>query len=304
MASTQQTREGLANLIANISYEVMPFRRTEDEVATHVPVHVPITVTVTEARTFDATLDLAGRLAARGYRVNPHLPARQVRDTAELRDIVDRMLSHGIDRAFVIGGDAPVPAGEFPDAASLLRALDDLGRPLKDVGISGYPEGHAHIPAEELEQALEAKAPKASRIVTQMCFSADVTVRWAEMIAARGVDTPVIVGLPGPVSRQKLVRISADIGLGQSARFIHKQQGLLWRFLMPGGFSPNRLLRNLSAAVPGSTSNIQGIRIFTFNEIAGTEKWRRSIVESLPPGIGPSDRASRGRDGDASAGQV
>jgi methylenetetrahydrofolate reductase (NADPH) len=281
IVETPRTRAALAELMANISYEVMPFKRTEDSVVAHVPRDIPITITVTETKGIDATLDLASRLAARGYAVNPHLPARQIRDEAEVRDLVQRMQDTGIERVFVIGGDSSEPAGKFPDAVTLLRALEGMGRPLKDIGISGYPEGHAKIPATELHQALEAKAIYASRIVTQMCFHAQTTVDWAARIAARGIAVPVIVGVPGPVSRQKLVRIAAGIGLGRSARFLQEQHGM-WRVLAPGGFNPRRLVRRVASLVPSSPTHIEGLRVFTFNEIAKTEEWRRSVLATLP----------------------
>ncbi len=286
LARTPTTQARLGSLLSNISYEVMPFKRTEDEVAAHVPLDVPVTITVTEAKGIAATLDLAERLTARGYHVNPHLPARQVRDQAELTDIVARMLASGIDRAFVIAGDAAVPAGDYSGAAELIEALDRMGRPLSDIGVGGYPEGHVHISDADLDSALKRKAPYAARVVTQMCFDANIIGRWARTVAERGVAAPVIVGLPGPVSRQKLIRISAGIGLGQSARFLHKQPGLIRRFLTPGGFSPNRLVRDLAALPAQSAGNIEGLRMFTFNEIAGTEQWRRSLVAALPGQLG------------------
>lgn len=278
-------RQALSQLMANISYEVMPFARTGDEVLTHVPPEIPITVTVTEAKGMSPTLDLCARLAGHGYATNPHLPARQIRDRAELADIVSRLQEFGVDRVFVVAGDADPPAGPFHDALALLRALDDLGRPFTDIGITGYPEGHAKISEEALEDALVGKAPYANRIVTQICFDAETIARWAERIATRGVAASVVVGMPGPVSRQKLIRISAAIGLGQSARFLQKQQNLLWRFFQPGGFNPNRLLEGLSTTVPRTRGHIRGIRVFTFNEIAGTEAWRRDLVAALPPAV-------------------
>jgi methylenetetrahydrofolate reductase (NADPH) len=87
--------------------------------------------------------------------------------------------------------------------------------------------------------------------------------------------------MPGPVSRQKLVRISARLGLGQSARFLRKQRGLLWRFLVPGGYHPTRLARRLGSAVIRTSNNIRGLHIFTFNELARTESWRRELLSSL-----------------------
>jgi methylenetetrahydrofolate reductase (NADPH) len=281
-ADTGRGRQALADLMSNISYEVMPFKGTGDTVLEHVPRSIPVTVTVTEAKGIAPTIELAARLGREGYSANPHLPARQIRDEAELGDIVAQLADSGVDKAFVIGGDASEPAGVFPDALSLLRALDGMGRPLRDIGISGYPEGHGHIPAELIEASLEAKAPYAARIVTQMCFDARTTIDWAAGIASRGVTVPVVVGMPGPVTRQKLVRISAGIGLGQSARFLHKQQGLLRRFFTPGGFAPDGLLHGLGAGITTASTHISGVRFFTFNEIARTEQWRRELTDSLP----------------------
>jgi methylenetetrahydrofolate reductase (NADPH) len=46
----------LADLLRNVSYEVVPFKSTERAVVENVPTSVPLTVTVTEARGLAATL--------------------------------------------------------------------------------------------------------------------------------------------------------------------------------------------------------------------------------------------------------
>ena len=43
---------------------------------------------------------------------------------------------------FVPAGDAREPAGEFPGAAALLRAMDGLRDSFQEIGITGYPESH------------------------------------------------------------------------------------------------------------------------------------------------------------------
>jgi len=134
---------------------------------------------------------------------------------------------------------------------------------------------------------LKQKAPLATRIITQICFDASATASWAARIAAFGVGLPVLVGVPGPVSRQKLMRISARLGLGQSARFLQKQKSLLWRFLTPGGYHPRRLVRRLGDAVTRTGNNVQGLHIFTFNELAGTEAWRQEMLSSVAGADGP-----------------
>jgi len=85
---------------------------------------------------------------------------------------------------------------------------------------------------------LNDKAAYAHRVVTRMCFDPVVTTGWAQHIARDGVALQVIAGMPGPVNRQKLIRISASLGLGSSARFLQKQHGL-WRFFLPGAYNPH-----------------------------------------------------------------
>ncbi len=291
--SIELARRGsrFAELLGNVSYEVMPLRSTADTVLAHVPTTVPLTVTTTQARGIEATLALTERLTRAGYRVAPHLAARQFLDAGQVADVVARLREADVRSVFVIGGDSPTPAGAFSDAFSLLQAMQAIGHPFEEVGIGGYPEGHATIPLETMDLALKQKAPLATRILTQICFDATTTAAWAASVAASGVRLPIHVGMPGPVNRQKLIRISAGIGLGQSARFLQKQQGLLWRFLLPGGYRPTRLLRQLATATTRTTTNIRGRHIFTFNEIAGTEAWRRHLLASLPSLAGSDDQA-------------
>lgn len=268
-------RVALAQSLAGASYEVLPLTGAEERVRAHVPRDVQLTVTTTEGRGLDATLDLAVRLHGAGYRAAPHLAARLVRDEAHLTDVVARLRAAGIDDVFVIAGDAAEPAGPFPDALSLLEALDRAGRPFASVGIGGYPEGHGRIGDALIRAALEAKTPHATHVVTQICFDAATTARWA-----RDVRLPVRVGVPGPVARAKLVRISTGLGLGQSARFLAKQQSLLWRFLLPGGYRPDRLLTALGPEFTHA-GGLAGIHVFTFNELEATERWRRAWIARL-----------------------
>ncbi len=291
--SIELARRGssFAELLGNVSYEVMPLRSTADTVLAHVPTTIPLTVTTTQARGIEATLALTERLTRAGYRVAPHLAARQFLDAGQVADVVARLREADVRSVFVIGGDSPTPAGAFSDAFSLLQAMQAIGHPFEEVGIGGYPEGHATIPLETMDLALKQKAPLATRILTQICFDAITTAAWAASVAASGVRLPIHVGMPGPVNRQKLIRISVGIGLGQSARFLQKQQGLLWRFLLPGGYRPTRLLRQLATATARTTTNIRGLHIFTFNEIAGTEAWRRHLLASLPSLAESDDQA-------------
>jgi methylenetetrahydrofolate reductase (NADPH) len=271
----------LERALRDASYEVLPLRGAADSVVEHVPRDVPLTVTVTGAKGLEPTLELAERLSGLGYTATPHLAARLVRDGAQLTDIVARLHASGVNGVFVIGGDAAEPAGAFPDALSLLEELETDGHHFEHVGVGGYPEGHGHISAELIERALERKAPHATHVITQLCFHPARTAAWAREVRLRGVGLPIRIGLPGAVTRQKLVRISAGLGLGPSARFLLEQHSMFWRFFLPHGYRPDRLAERLAPALGRPDNDLQGFHLFTFNELERTEAWRQDLLARL-----------------------
>ncbi|MCC4313864.1 methylenetetrahydrofolate reductase [Streptomyces malaysiensis] len=280
-SAPRTARAAVAHALRNATYEILPFKSAEEKVLAHVPTDVALTVTTTEAKGLGPTIDLAASLSKQGYSAAPHIAARLVRDRAHLSDIVDQLRDSGIDRLFCIGGDAAEPVGDYTDALSLLQGLRDLDHPFSSIGIGGYPEGHGSISDELIERALESKAPYADLIITQLCFDADTTIRWARKAQDRGVTLPIRVGIPGAISRQKLIRVSAGLGLGQSARFLKKQQTMFWRFFLPGGYSPNKLIQKLTSAFAEQDNNLRGFHVFTFNDLDSTEAWRKAWLARL-----------------------
>lgn len=265
----------IAHALQTAGYEILPLKGAADAVLAHVPVDVPLSVTMTATKGLEATIDLAERLSRHGYQVTPHIAARMVRDTVQLRDIVDRLADNGIDGIFAIAGDVPTQAGSFSDSLQLLDSLAAMGHHFTRIGIGGYPEGHASFDPEAIDRALIHKAPMATYIVTQMCFRGAATTDWARSLRDRGITLPIYAGLPGAVTRQKLVRISASLGLGPSARYLLKQNNVLLRFFLPGGYRPDRLVTGLGAGVAGPDPVVTGFHFFTFNEVARTEAWRQ-----------------------------
>jgi methylenetetrahydrofolate reductase (NADPH) len=265
----------VAELLRRPRYEVLPLDGVDEAVLAHVPHDVPLTVTVSPSRGLDHSLDCVERLTAHGYVVIPHLTARLVRDRAHLAELVARLDALGVRDVFVVAGDAAEPAGEFEGAAPLLEALDDIGHPFTEIGISGYPESHPLIDDETTIQAMFSKARFATYIVSQICFDSKVTVAWVDEVWRRGTRLPIWIGIPGAVSRTKLLRISAKIGIGESAHFLRTHGNWVTRLLRPHGFSPDPLLRGLGPALAGPERKIVGFHVFTFNDVADTERWRQ-----------------------------
>ena len=280
-APSRSVARAVEHALRRAGYEVLPLRNAEEAIVDSVPLDVPVSVTMTASKGVDATIDLTERLSARGYTVTPHLAARMFRDTAHLDDTAARLTDQAIHGIFVIGGDSPEAAGPFTDALALLEQLATSGHSFRSIGVGGYPEGHAHISHDQVDRALENKARHATHIVTQMCFRRATTAAWARHVKRKGVDLPIRIGLPGAVTRQKLARISANIGLGQSARFLVKQNSLLWRFFLPGGYRPDRLINALAPTLGSTDHTLAGFHFFTFNEVARTEAWRQAWLTRL-----------------------
>jgi methylenetetrahydrofolate reductase (NADPH) len=265
----------IAELVERSRYEVIPLKDVEEKVLEHVPKDVTLTVTVSPAKGLEPSLELVERFAREGYTVVPHLSARLVRDRGHLRGLVDRMAEMGTRDVFVVAGDAEEPAGAYEGAASLIRDMHELGHPFERIGITGYPETHPLIDDATAAAAMAEKAPYASYIATQICFDSSVTARWIDAVWASGIRLPVYVGIPGAVQRAKLLRVSTRIGIGESIRFLRKHGNVVTRFLQPGGFSPDRLIKGLGPALTDPEQKIAGFHVFTFNDLAETEAWRR-----------------------------
>lgn len=265
----------LTSLLRRSRYEVIPIPGVEEEILAHVPKDVKLTVTASPTKGIGATLEFAEHLSRLGYEVAPHLSARLVRDDEHLEDILGRLRGAGIRDVFVVAGDAAEPAGKFEGAVELLEAMTTLGHGLDEVGITGYPESHPLISDEVTIQAMHDKATHATYIVSQICFDPEVTAGWVRRVRQRGVGLPIYIGLPGAVSMVKLMRISGKIGLGDSARFLKKYGNWFARMFAPGGYSPERLISGLTPTFTDPDSRIQGLHIYTFNEVEQTETWRQ-----------------------------
>ena len=265
----------VAELLRRSRYEVIPLQGAEEQVLAHVPLDVTLTVTASPVKGLDHTLELAGRLAAQGYPVVPHLSARLVVDRAHLLELVARMAEMGVRDVFVVAGDADQPAGSFSGAAQLLDAMAEIGHPFEQIGITGYPESHPLIDDETTIAAMFEKARHATYIASQICFDSRVTVAWIENVWVRGTRLPIFVGIPGIVPRAKLVRVSTRIGIGESLRYLRRHGDFVTRFLQPGGFNPDKLIKGLGPVLAAPERKLAGFHIFTFNDLADTEAWRQ-----------------------------
>lgn len=262
-------------------YELLPFGQAEAQAAA-LAEPVRLTMTASPRHGLERTFELAAALRRQGHGVTPHLAARMVRDRAHLDTLLATAASAGIDDLFVIGGDAPQPAGPYTSAGELLRELADHPLRPEQIGIGGYPEGHPLIPDADLASALRDKAPLATYLVTQLCFDPDVLLRWLAGIRADGLELPAFAGIPGPVDRRRLLEVSVRVGVGPSVSFMRKQRGLR-RLLSSPTHAAEHLHDGLAGHLGDPRLGLVGLHYYTFNELEATHRWHQDRAPLRAP---------------------
>ncbi len=180
-----------------------------------------------------AQIEAVKQLKAAGFLPVPHVPARFVRDEADLNARIKALAEAGTDTMLVLGGGAPEPIGKYDAAIQLMTTGVFQANGVKTLGIAGHPEGNPDITKVHGEAVL-LKALKEKQayiksngldgfIATQFLFEAGPVAEWAKRLRAEGIDLPIYVGIPGPATIKTLVKYAAMCGVGNSARFIRKQ---------------------------------------------------------------------------------
>lgn len=260
-------------------FEVLPLPGITDAVREFLPPQATVTVTASPRQGHEATVSTAIALAQQGRHVVPHLAARLIRDEAALRTTLDSLTTSGVTEAFVIGGDAVDPLGEYTSAVDLLPTITQMGHGLR-IGIAGYPEPHPLIDDDVVIQAMWEKYPHASYVVSQMCFDASTLLTWVRRMRQRGVDLPVLVGVPGPTSVTTLLRVGTKVGVGESTRVLRKQRGVLRHLASPLPWRPTQLLQDLAPGFADPDDGLQGVHVYTFNAVGAAGRWWREMSDS------------------------
>ncbi|HEX8026042.1 MAG TPA: methylenetetrahydrofolate reductase [Candidatus Limnocylindrales bacterium] len=270
---TDAGRAGIDRVLADPTFELIPLKNAREQAAA-LPPGATVSVTASPAKGLEATVELAAELQAGGLRAIPHISARMVHDEVHLAGLLDAVAAAGIDRAFVVGGDAQDP-GPFLDGLSVLQAMEALGRLPVEVGVPCYPQGHPSIPDDTLLGALHAKARFASYMTTQLCFDPEAITTWLAARRAEGIALPVRIGVPGVAAIPKLLEISARIGVRDASRFVLKNSRFVGELLKSGGlYKPTKLLEQLAPLLADPAANVIGLHVYTFNNVEATVDWR------------------------------
>ncbi len=278
------TLQGERNLVANARYEVVPMKNLETQIE-HIPAGASVSVTCSPAKGQQATFDLTARLQDLGHTAVPHISARLVEDHGSVKRIAEFCRRLGIKDVFLVAGDASTPVGPYDGVVAFLRDFLETDHGLDGIGVTAYPDGHALIDSPTLHEALHAKqalladARVRGFATTQMCFDLGKWRSWATAERAAGLTLPLHIGVPGAIDRVKLVTMGMRLGIGASLRYVQKNGSVLGRLFSPTGYDPNALIGPLSKQA--AELNIEGIHLFTFNNIEATAKWQQKQLAKI-----------------------
>ena len=270
--------------LKDFSIEVMP--RTAEKVEDFrdiLPGATRVYVAHIEGTPIEDMVATAKRLAAEGYDVMPHFPARIIKDEATLRNWIAMYQGEAdIEQALLLAGGVTTPHGDYHSSMQLLESGAFGDARFKRLHVAGHPEGNKDIDPDggmtnvdaalRWKQAFSDTSDAKMAITTQFCFEAKPVIDWANDLAANGITLPIHIGVAGPAKLQTLIKFSIACGVGTSLRVLQRRAKDLTKLLLP--FSPNEFLAELAAhKVQNPQLNISHVHFFPLGGIKINAKW-------------------------------
>jgi methylenetetrahydrofolate reductase (NADH) len=253
-----------------------------------IPAGTKINVTFLGNEDLEMRVSAAKAVREFGFVPVPHISARRLSSRGQLEEFLSRLQDVGAtESVFVVGGDPATPEGPYEDSYDVIRTGLLLDYGVKEVSIAGYPEGHPDISDEVLWRALDEKSLSLKQqglkatILTQFAFDTDPVLAWIDQVRARGIDSTIRIGTPGPAGIKRLLGFARRFGIGANAMIV-KKYGFSLTNLM-GTAGPDKFVTDLSAmladkntdAPAGTTSGPVKLHFYTFGGLLATADWAR-----------------------------
>nr|WP_209371317.1 methylenetetrahydrofolate reductase [Brevibacterium renqingii] len=249
------------------------------EAAPAIPHGTRINVTFLGNEDLRMRVEAAQAVRELGFTPAPHISARRLRSQNELEEFLGELQRVGAsEHVFVVGGDPKTPEGPYSDSLALIDTglLSEYG--VKEVGISGYPEGHPEIATSDLwyhmvEKTQSLKEQGLDRVVlTQFAFDAERVNTWIHETRDRGVESPIRIGTPGPAGIKRLLGYARRFGVGTSASIVKKYGFSLTNLIGTAG--PDRFLSELATTIEADfPQDDVKVHFYTFGGLQATAEW-------------------------------
>lgn len=285
-AEERAANPALERFLTGYSIEVMPRTAAKiEDFKALLPEGTRVYIAHIEGTPIEEMVETAKRLAADGFPVMPHFPARIIQDEATLADWIARYQGEAnVDQALLLAGGVPKPHGDYHSSMQLLETglFDKAG--FKRLHVAGHPEGNKDIDPKggmkNVSEALEWKQKFSERtdaqmaLATQFCFEAGPVIEWANSLKENGINLPVHIGVAGPAKLQTLIKFSIACGVGASLKVLQKRAKDVSKLLLP--FEPTEFLNDLAAQKASNPNfNIDSVHFFPLGGIKTCATWAR-----------------------------
>ena len=273
----------ITSLMAGASVE-MTCKDVKDlpAAAALLPAGTDIFIALFPNQTFEELTDAAAAVKAAGMNPVPHVPARRVKDLAEVSKIAKGFAAVGVTKFLLIAGDMAAPEGAFDSTIGVLESGEFAAAGIKQMYMAGHPEGHAHMTEPQLREyearkvAITAAQGVELTFVTQVVFEPEPMVEWENTLRRNGIKNAARPGLPGPASLTTLLRYEKICGAGASIRALTSgKAGLVGKLL--GDSGPEGSIRTLAAAQAAGKTGFGGLHFFAFGGFLKTCKFVSAV---------------------------
>ena len=281
---TAQADPNIEVLLQDYSIEVMP--RTAEKVENFrdlLPTGTRVYLAHIEGTSVEDMVATAKRIAAEGYNVMPHFPARIIKDKVMLEDWIARYKGEaGVNQALLLAGGVAKPHGDFENSMQLLETglFGEAG--FKHLHVAGHPEGNKDIDADgsmtnvdnalRWKQAFSETSDAKMALATQFAFEAGPIIEWANAIKAAGITIPIHIGIAGPAKLQTLIKFAIACGVGASLKVLQKRATDVTKLLLP--YEPTEVLAQLAAhKIANPNFNISHVHFFPLGGIKANANW-------------------------------
>jgi len=276
------------DFISGYSIEVIPKTIAKIESFTEIlPKNTRVYIAHLKNEDIEPMVTAAKRLNDEGFKVMPHMPAREIKNHAMLNNWISMYQNEaGVDEALLLAGSSPEPAGDYDSSIQLIESglFDKAG--FKRLHVAGHPEGNKDIDPDggvkNISDALSWKQEFSKRtdaemaITTQFCFDANVVKKWADEIKKDGIDIPIHIGIAGPAKLKTLLKFSVECGIGSSMKILTQRAKDITKLLLP--YKPTQILKDLSEfKLQEPELNIEQVHFFPFGGIKQTSDWVEEI---------------------------
>lgn len=253
------------------------------EVAKILPPGTDIFIALFPNQSFEELTEAARAVQAAGLTAVPHVPARRVKDVAEVTKIAQGFAAAGVTKFLLIAGDMTAPEGAFDSTIGVLASGEFAKAGIRRMYMAGHPEGHAHMNEQQLRDyeqkkiALTREQGVELTFVTQVVFEPEPFIAWENTLRRTGVQNAARPGLPGPASLKTLLRYAKICGAGASMRALMGGGKMALVANLLGDSGPEETIRALAAAQASGKVKFNGLHFFAFGGFLKTSKFVAAI---------------------------